>query len=76
MKYPQILTEVHLVEKFLPKGVRKSARAMYLEMIGAACTYLLDLDIDQYLNEHLRTESLLSLDNAGHRYNESFAVTE
>jgi Vacuolar sorting protein 9 (VPS9) domain len=48
MKYPQILTEVHIVEKFLPKGVRKSARAMYLEMIGAACSYLLDLNITKY----------------------------
>lgn len=39
---------MHIVEKFLPKGVRKSARAMYLEMIGAACSYLLDLDINKY----------------------------
>ena len=38
------------MQKFLPKGVLKSSRAHYLEMIGAACSYLLDMDInlDQY----------------------------
>lgn len=48
MKYPQILTEVHITERFLPRGVKKSSRAMYLEMVGAACSYLIDLDIQKY----------------------------
>jgi hypothetical protein len=80
MKYPQILTEVHLIEKFLPKGVKKSARAMYLEMIGAACTYLLELEIDKYLDtkvDELRSGSIITLENEGNlRYNESFAFTD
>lgn len=69
-----------MVEKFLPKGVKKSARAMYLEMIGAACTYLLELDIDKYLTvveDNKRSESLFSMEGVGNmRYNESFAFTE
>ena len=33
------------MQKFLPKGVLKSSRTHYLEMIGAACSYLLDMDV-------------------------------
>jgi len=53
---------------------------MYLEMIGAACTYLLELDIDKYLTvveDNKRSESLFSMEGVGNmRYNESFAFTE
>jgi hypothetical protein len=57
---------VHLIEKFLSKGVKKSARALYLEMVGAACTYLLELDIDKYTvferDPDMRSESIYTLD--------------
>lgn len=81
LKYPQILSEVHIIERFLPKGIRKSTRALYLEMIGAACTYLLELDIDSYkkdIRNDSVSESLYTLDapiNAL-RFNESFACAE
>ena len=35
------------MQKFLPKGVLKSSRTLYLEMIGAAVNYLLDMDLDK-----------------------------
>jgi len=52
---------------------------MYLEMIGAACSYLLELDIEKYLikgNYDYRTKSLLTLEDSGLRYNESFTFTD
>jgi hypothetical protein len=70
MKYPQILTEIHLVEKFLPRNVRKSARAMYLEMIGAACSYLLDLEVDQPLQ---LLDSVYTLEDGAVRHNQTIA---
>ena len=42
---PQIITEVHFIEKFIPLGARKSVRNLYLEMIGAACSYLLEIEL-------------------------------
>ena len=42
---PQIITEVHFIEKFIPLGARKSVRNLYLEMIGAACSYLLEVEL-------------------------------
>ena len=44
LNYPQIITEVHFIEKFIPLGARKSVRNLYLEMIGAACSYLLEVE--------------------------------
>jgi hypothetical protein len=49
-------------------------------MIGAACTYLLELDIDNYkkmLRNDSVSESLYSLDAPiAFRFNESFACAE
>ena len=42
---PQIITEVNFIEKFIPLGARKSVRNLYLEMIGAACSYLLEMEL-------------------------------
>jgi hypothetical protein len=39
---PQIMTEVLICEMFLPPAVRKSSRFIYLEMIQAACSFLID----------------------------------
>ena len=47
LENPQIIAEVRFCQKYLPKGVLKSSRTHYLEMIGAACNYLLDLDVSQ-----------------------------
>lgn len=44
LNYPQILTEVTICERFLPFAVKKSSRYIYLEMINAACNYLLEKD--------------------------------
>ena len=41
-----MIAEVHFVQKFLTKGVLKSGRAHYLEMIGAACSFILDTELD------------------------------
>jgi len=41
LNYPQIMTEVLICEMFLPPAVRKSSRFIYIEMIQAACSYLL-----------------------------------
>lgn len=53
---------------------------MYLEMIGAACTYLLEMDIDKYnnvVNNIKRSESLFTIEGVGNmKYNESFVITE
>lgn len=76
MKYPQILTEVHLTERFLPKGVKKCARAMYLEMIGAACSYLIDLDLSKYTAPQ-RKDSEYTLDENSFLFNQgSFNDTQ
>lgn len=44
LRNPQIITEVNLTNRYLPKGVKKSSRAYYLGMVGAACTYLIELE--------------------------------
>ena len=41
LKNPQIITEIHFVQKFVPKGVKRLGRFYHCEMVGAACTYLL-----------------------------------
>jgi hypothetical protein len=42
MNCPQILAEIALSEKFLPPAVKKSSRYIYFEMIGAACSFMLE----------------------------------
>jgi hypothetical protein len=41
LDYPQILTEIAFCESFLPKAVKRSTRFLYLEMLSAASTFLL-----------------------------------
>ena len=41
MNCPQILAEINICERFLPNAVRKSSRYIYLEMISAACSFML-----------------------------------
>lgn len=44
LRNPQIITECFFTEKFLTKGVRKSStRVYYMEMVAAACRYLLEM---------------------------------
>lgn len=57
LNYPQILTEVIVCERFLPAAVKKSSRFLYLEMIKAACNYLLEKDFKK--NETQIKESIV-----------------
>lgn len=62
----------------MPKGVSKSARAMYLEMIGAACSYLLDMDISRYTEAKMEVKIDTSFDMEGDhfRFGETFTDPE
>jgi len=51
MNYPQMLTELSLIEKFLPRAVKKSTRFLYLEMMSAACQFILDTDFKESFQE-------------------------
>ena len=55
---PQIIAEVHYMQKFLPKAVLKSSRTLYLEMIGAAVNYLLDIDLNKNKNMRKKKKDL------------------
>lgn len=44
LKNPQIITEVHFIKKFVPKGVERLSRFYHCVMVGAACSYLLMTD--------------------------------
>ena len=41
---PQIITEIHYVKKFVPKGVKRLGRFYHCEMLGAACNYIVEAD--------------------------------
>jgi hypothetical protein len=43
MHYPQLWTELSLVEEFIPEGVLMSNRAYYLILLKASCEYLINL---------------------------------
>jgi len=45
LNYPQIWTELHIIEEFLPDAVLMSNRAFYMIMVKAACEYLLSLKL-------------------------------
>ena len=61
LRNPQIITEVNLTNRYLPKGVKKSSRAYYLGMVGAACTYLIELEkATQMFPEPEKTKNILS----------------
>jgi hypothetical protein len=42
MGYPQLWTELTLVEDFIPEGVMMSNRAYYLILLKASCEYLIN----------------------------------
>jgi len=41
LRNPQIITEIHFIKKFVPKGIKRLGRFYHCEMVGAACSYLL-----------------------------------
>jgi hypothetical protein len=41
-EYPQLWTELILIEEYIPEGVTMSNRAFYLIMVKAACEYLIN----------------------------------
>jgi hypothetical protein len=43
--YPQIVTDAHICELFLPPAVKKSARFLYLEMVKAGCSFLTEQEL-------------------------------
>ena len=45
--YPQLWTELILIEEYIPDGVTMSNRAYYLIMVKAACEYLLNFQVKQ-----------------------------
>ncbi|CDW81254.1 UNKNOWN [Stylonychia lemnae] len=45
MNYPQIWTELHLIEEYIPAAVQMSNRAFYMVMVKASCEYLINLKI-------------------------------
>jgi hypothetical protein len=42
LNYPSIVADVQICEKLLPNAVRKSSRYLYMEMISAAISFLLE----------------------------------
>lgn len=46
LNYPQIWTELHLIEEFIPPAVQMSNRAFYMIMMKASCEYLLNLSLE------------------------------
>ena len=44
LKNPQIITEIHFIKKFVPKGIKRLGRFYHCEMVGAACSYLLEIE--------------------------------
>jgi len=46
MNYPQIWTEINLVEEYIPEGVMMSNRAFYMILVKASCEYLINLQIE------------------------------
>ena len=63
LRNPQIITEVHFIEKFIPLGARKSVRNLYLEMIGAACSYLLEIELSSMRAQSTESTMLLKEDD-------------
>ena len=43
MKYPQIWTEIILLEEFIPEGVMMSNRAFYMILVKASCEYIISM---------------------------------
>ena len=50
-----MLTEIHVCEKLLSKQVRRSTKFLYLEMMLAACTYLLS---QEYKDKEIKVDDL------------------
>lgn len=44
LRNPQIITEIHFIKKFVPKGIKRLGRFYHCEMVGAACSYLLETE--------------------------------
>lgn len=44
LNYPQILTEISILEEFLPDAIQLSCRSLYQVMLKASCEYLLEFD--------------------------------
>jgi hypothetical protein len=42
LNYPQIWTEINLIEDFIPDGVMMSNRAYYMILVKASCEYLIN----------------------------------
>ena len=45
MLCPEILVHVHFVKKFVPQNVQRLSRFYHCVMVGAACSYLIELDM-------------------------------
>eukprot|EP00347_Sterkiella_histriomuscorum_P022739 403337343 len=45
INYPQIWTELHLIEEYIPDAVQMSNRAFYMVMLKASCEYLINLKV-------------------------------
>jgi hypothetical protein len=58
MNYPQIWTEINLVEEYIPEGVMMSNRAFYMILVKASCEYLINLQIEEPKKEITKTGSL------------------
>ena len=56
--YPQIWTEVHLIEEFLPQAVLMSNRAFYMIMVKASCEYLMKLKPESLQKKKLSFQDL------------------
>ena len=47
MNYPQIWSELTLIEEYIPEGVMMSNRAYYLILVKASCEYLINMQIKE-----------------------------
>ena len=69
---------MHFIEKFITAGVKKSVRNLYLEMIAAACTYLLE-KYNEYHDLNSTTQTILlkegdAIDDCYHNKNDNKAI--
>ena len=57
LRNPSIITQVHFIKKFVPEGVKRLSRFYHCVMVGAACSYLLEVDQEMQAAERKKLKA-------------------
>ena len=57
LRNPSIITQVHFIKKFVPEGVKRLSRFYHCVMVGAACSYLLEVDQEMQAAERKKQKA-------------------